>query len=83
MKPEREENTADSPPHADPQGVNPAGLGPAQPEKIENASQQPAPPEPAKPGESGDRTKDPDAEASSLRHAPAARAVCLKKDGQG
>jgi hypothetical protein len=55
MNQKREENTADSPPHADPKGLNPAGLGPAQPQEVEESPRRP---EPSKPGGEGDRTKD-------------------------
>lgn len=58
MTEKREENTADSPPHADRRGVNPAGEGPSQPRDIDAPNQQAD--NRAKPGETGDRTKDED-----------------------
>jgi hypothetical protein len=51
----REENTADSPPHADPKGVNPPATGPAQPRDVDRPERVPEKPAPGQPG---DRTKD-------------------------
>ncbi|HVW93755.1 MAG TPA: hypothetical protein VHB74_14270 [Devosia sp.] len=49
-----EENTADSPPHADPTGVNPGAEGPAQPRDAGRAT----PPEPADPHPSDEERRN-------------------------